>query len=158
MIDEVYKHLASAVAQSEQCDSCKSKCDEKPLLTESDRGRDIAFMTGSMSGMELISDVNSAVYKATCWIIHDDPMQIESSNSAIVQRYALALLYYTTNGPNWNNKHNFLGPFSECEWCNMLNQGVFCNEDGNVKEIKLRKLNNEILILHLFILNYSLSC
>ena len=87
--------------------SCKSKCDEKPLLTKLDRGRDAAFMTGSMSGVELISDVNSAVHKATYWIIHDDPMQIESSNSAIVQHHALALLCCTTNGPNWNNKHNF---------------------------------------------------
>ena len=71
---------------------CVSKCDRTPLLTDTNRGRDITVELGTMSGMQSMSDLDSSEYKAACWIIHDDLMQIEASSNTLVQRYVLVFV------------------------------------------------------------------
>jgi hypothetical protein len=38
------------------------------------------------------------------------------SNTTKIQRYALGVLYYSTNGTNWSNKTGWLTDANECDW------------------------------------------
>jgi hypothetical protein len=88
-------------------------------------------------------------FKALDWLANSDPanLPIDTTNKAIlVERYTLSLLYFSTGGPSWGNKYNFLSSDTVCKWNNDgLNQaepaGVFCNDGSpkNVNEISMRK-------------------
>jgi len=43
----------------------------------------------------------------------------------LVQRYALATIYYATRGELWSRKLNFMSPDDECDWNESEGQGVF---------------------------------
>lgn len=54
------------------------------------------------------------------------------------ERAALIALYNSTDGANWLEKANWLGPVgTECTW-----QGVICSWRGNVEELDLRHNRN----------------
>ena len=73
----------------------------------------------------------------------------------IIQRYVLALLYFTTNGGSWDVQAKFLSREDECMWIaptpsdwksrdvilERINEniGVSCNEDGRIHGLHLRK-------------------
>ena len=81
----------------------------------------------------------------------DVPASIEDASAkAFVQRYVLALLYYSTSGPNkWRNKASFLTEQLECGWYDNQHEiagfaagkkysmGVTCNEDLEVVNLLL---------------------
>eukprot|EP00934_Nitzschia_sp_Nitz4_P006030 Nitzschia sp. Nitz4//scaffold187_size43274//12046//14055//NITZ4_007332-RA/size43274-exonerate_protein2genome-gene-0.19-mRNA-1//1//CDS//3329539804//6020//frame0 len=57
------------------------------------------------------------------WLVEDDEFtshsQKLSSTQILLERYALAVLYYATSGPNWPIEYSFLdGTTSACEWNN----------------------------------------
>lgn len=61
-------------------------------------------------------------YAAMDWLANSDGWA-EANNildstdhRELVERYALALLYYSTNGNNWLSQSNFLEPISVCNW------------------------------------------
>ena len=121
---------------------------KKPILTESARGQSIMLLLSSVSKFELLMDMTKPHYKAACWVIYDD---IRRGNQTILQRYILALLYYSMQGLNWKAQASFLSPFSECNWKWLdfvpswdayISNGVFCNEFGNITEITLGKLDD----------------
>jgi len=61
-----------------------------------------------------------AEYFAWKWISEQDQSretrdECEPSYK-VSERYAAAVLYYATNGENWNNQYNFLSDKSICEW------------------------------------------
>jgi hypothetical protein len=126
--------------------------------------------------LSLLSDVSSAATPnfnsaspqdlALKWLIHNDVFVScldEESTSTIVQRYVLAVLYFSTSGGNWSDcsasetlteetcglkvstlysEHApnggtkaWLSPVSECEW-----GGVICNQDTmQVDQIEIGK-------------------
>ena len=65
----------------------------------------------------------------------------------IRQRYALAVLYYSTGGPQWKRQYGFLNATTahECDWgSEMLNNGwtaLECNDDMEVTLINLWQNN-----------------
>jgi len=63
-----------------------------------------------------------------------------ASPAQMVQRYISALLYFSTNGENWNAKkfegEEWLSPEHECEWGSLE-----CNEDQIIKKIGLDSSN-----------------
>jgi Leucine-rich repeat (LRR) protein len=68
---------------------------------------------------ELVDTINSYQNNAIDWIANKDTMKVPISIDSIQlkQRYALAVLYYSLNGINWNTNLFFLsGDKSECEW------------------------------------------
>merc|ERR1712151_828767 len=91
---------------------------------------------------------SSSAYQALYWIYHEDNSDQDSSN--FLQRYILAVFYYSTNGDNWyycnqyskscniNDKgSNWLSPdVNECDW-----YGISCdnidNTDWQVTKIQL---------------------
>jgi len=101
-------------------------------------------------------DTDSPQYQAACWMIYDDPYHVTVADNSLVQRYILAVLFFSTNGWDWYWKLSFLSPVSECNWNRYWPMryetdleyqlfGVECNENGNVAKIRLSKSNNHDL-------------
>jgi hypothetical protein len=65
-----------------------------------------------------------------------------SSNETIIQRYALATLFYSANGGSWTEKSGWLGSGDECSWwvglsCE-ITIGVISNMDLSTKNLSGR--------------------
>ena len=58
--------------------------------------------------------------KALNWLAFEDGMRLTPDNDhwikKIVQRYALATFYFSTNGQTWDNSYHFLTGIDECSW------------------------------------------
>jgi hypothetical protein len=101
-------------------------------------------------------DPNSPQSLALAWL-GTDPVTTSPDKftppSVILQRYALAVLYFSTNGNVWTNQLGFLSNLPSCEW-NDGSQipfpssasalpsvpdtfGVHCDNFANVKQIRL---------------------
>ena len=97
-----------------------------------------------LSGREAFDDPKDPIYLATVWLVQGDSMYVCPDDPSLIQRYALALLYYSTNGDDWNRCSrsqtkpcpgaNFLTGFNECLW-----GGVTCDGQGRVTNINLGK-------------------
>lgn len=79
-----------------------------------------------------VTDTDDARYAALNWIatldletdVFDMPIQL------LVERYVLAVLYYTTGGlRTWNDKLSFLSSKGVCEW-NNDNNSIYLLEEG----------------------------
>jgi len=68
------------------------------------------------------------------WITEFD--ELLNAETHFVQRYALAVLYYSAKGENWTHSDNFLDDNHECEW-----YGISCNSKLEVDEIVLDNNN-----------------
>merc|ERR1711971_851435 len=56
------------------------------------------------------------------WIITKDKLFLCPDDKSLIQRYALAALYYSTDGDTWSDNRDFLSAEDECKW-----RGVSCN-------------------------------
>lgn len=74
----------------------------------------------------------SPQYQAMDWLANRDEWNyVPVSNQVLVERYALAVLYYSTQGKMRSNPFFFLTNSSVCEWRDeQLEQGVTCDVDG----------------------------
>jgi hypothetical protein len=63
------------------------------------------------------SDPASPQARALTWL-QEDPQFNEFAAYRLLQRYALAVLYYSTNGDSWENRTGWLSNDSECSWYN----------------------------------------
>jgi len=105
---------------------------------------------------------DSAQSKAIEWIILNDDFFLCPNDPSFAQRYFLALLYFSTNGNDWNScaahensscsGNRFLSSTSECSWT-----GCECDRNDQLTRINLDSNNlrgqipNEIGALsHLF--------
>ena len=96
---------------------------------EKRRSEMIEFLGGLPLGgisdpIEAINDRNAALE----WIVAKDSLQLpipdrkvwnitdDPSVFRLQQRYLLTLLYYATNGPEWDDQYNFLMGVDECRW------------------------------------------
>ena len=112
-------------------ENCQSKCIEKPILTESTRGQYITLVLSGTSDMDLLMNSSTYHYMAACWIIYDDPLQVDQFNyTRIEQRYVLSLFYFSTGGNDWLFDVSFLSPRNECDWNTLLHDGWGYYETG----------------------------
>jgi hypothetical protein len=92
-----------------------------------------------LSGNDALLDESSPQYKALWWMVHEDPAKMmmtipdetQSSSSRIIELYVLALLYFSTDGPNRFEQGSFLGNTLICDWHVLTGNGVVCNEEGS---------------------------
>ena len=113
------------------------------------------------------------------WML-DDLLAVDSSNPYLIpewkhlQRYVLALLYYSTNGAAWDIKANFLSKLDECQWIGATpfewqkrdpimqsineNIGVTCNEDGKIQGVHLRKSKSRDMYFASFVVDWYCCC
>ena len=106
--------------------------------------------------IRVFNDRSSPQYTTLEWLANVDPAQLNLSATPateLVERYAMAYLYFSTNGDNWNNKFHFLSNWSVCDWNNFSSTtsvvrttnssfdapvGVMCNTTG-VTDIRMGK-------------------
>jgi hypothetical protein len=88
--------------------------------------------------------------KAINWLIHEDGLVRCPNHEKLIQRWAVATIYYSTNGDGWYQCSNkvgaiddcgnetpfmgdtrFLAPLDECLWA-----GIICSLDFCVTEIE----------------------
>lgn len=55
------------------------------------------------SGSDIFNDVTIAQYQALVWISEEDAEQLTTTDDRFLQRYALAVLYFATEGENWSS-------------------------------------------------------
>jgi hypothetical protein len=75
------------------------------------------FMSGLPAySLELArGDANSSQAKALAWL-QNSSMSHEYELHRLYQRYALAVLFHSTNGPSWVNSTGWLTNVNECTW------------------------------------------
>lgn len=89
---------------------------------------------------------NNPYRMAATWIVEDDDFDSEAD---ILDRYALATVYYAFEGNEWTNSTNWLTSTPICEgWF-----GVTCDDEGNVVELELSNNNLQgeipLVLVHL---------
>ena len=99
----------------------------------------------------LIRDFATPQGKATTWILMEDERRICQGDPKLIQRWVMAVMYFSTGGDNWfqcsangvdpcgdffpfQEKDRFLSSSNECEWA-----GITCNTDACVTEIEFGK-------------------
>jgi hypothetical protein len=94
-----------------------------------------------------IRTASSPQNKALIWLSNNTDLN-SYSNATKIQRYALATLFYSTNGNSWYSKANWRSNRAECEW-----DAVSCDDNGSVDTLSLESNNligtipNELALL-----------
>lgn len=123
------------------------------------------------SDNKLLSDKNAAQHKAAEWIMHipeeedfsnssnsDDNIIICPHDKNVMQRYAIAVLYFSLGGEQWHNSYNFLSRnINECEWGSISNSNGSINNSDNVVKCNALGEITEIIIGK-FCVPYSIGC
>ena len=96
--------------------------------------------------LQNVSDLQeSPQFKAADWIVNEDELALDLEAVNLIQRYALAVLYFATSGYQWHttlnpkvigeNATQFLSESSECDWI-----GISCDDIGQVIGVDMCKL------------------
>ena len=83
----------------------------------------------SVSSENDLQNKSSPQYQAAQWVADEDPLKVAIGNPRLVQRYILAVFYFSTNGDEWlecgrkdpicggdPNEDSWLSESSECTW------------------------------------------
>ena len=90
-----------------------------------------------------LTNVTSPRFQALRWLSSNGGSSLNTTGDVglVLDRYALAVLFYATNGWGWSNPStNFLSSLSVCEWKwedNITNMGIECDEQGRVISLSL---------------------
>ena len=82
----------------------------------------------SFDGGLALSNVASPQYAAYQWL-ENDPSLDFYENKRIIQRYAMATVYYSLGGPGWLRNDGWASAQSECAWFSRVDRGV-CRRGG----------------------------
>jgi hypothetical protein len=86
--------------------------------------------SASPSSFLALSHLDSPEYMALQWVAADpDVANVLYSNRKIVQRWALAVLFFVANGDSWYQSNNWLLFTDECTWFSKAS-GSICDSDG----------------------------
>lgn len=121
-------------------------------ITPEEREIAILGILDQVADSSLIRDINTSQGRATRWIISEDALRLCPSDPKIIQRWVLAVMYFSTGGESWTqcnqndaecgdffpflNQEAFLSPSIECEWA-----GITCNAMACVTEIEFEENN-----------------
>lgn len=80
-----------------------------------------------------IDDPSTPAGQAADFIINGDPAMVDPCKdpTAVVNRFALSAVYYSTGGEQWRNNDGWLGEDDACDWF-----GIVCDGD-NIVELNL---------------------
>ncbi len=89
------------------------------------------------------ADPTSPQWLALEWLSTDTISSSENiSAEVILERYVLAVLYYSTNGPSWSwLSPQYLIQSKTCSWNNGDDLGIFCENLSGVTHIRLAQVN-----------------
>lgn len=108
---------------------------QSPTIPRLDALREILL---PLSGPSLFNE-STAQYQALKWLAHDDDAVLPPVNSQeLMERFILAVLYFATDGREWDNEFKFLQHLSVCDWHGPSEyDGVNCTAGGSVSAIHL---------------------
>jgi hypothetical protein len=93
------------------------------------------------SDPSVLEDPTTPQYGALVWLADLDEAVIDPADSLRLEtRYALATIYYATDGDNWFQNLGFLSPMHECDWNVETEQfpaGFSCNSEEEVFSLNL---------------------
>lgn len=84
-----------------------------------------------------LQDPTSPQYAAMQWLLSSDNIGVYK-DSTLIQRYALATLYYATGGEQWTDSTSWLTDVPECAWYTSSEMGSICDLEENLLELNLR--------------------
>lgn len=90
----------------------------------------------SPSSMGLIGNSQSPHNQAFLWIIDDLQGSTETSEERILQRWTLALFFFSLNGEFWTNSDGWLTEQDVCTWFTTSAESI-CNEMGLFTHLEL---------------------
>jgi hypothetical protein len=135
--------ISSAPSSAPTLDDCK--------ITPGERVEQILALLDAVADPALIRDVTTPQGMAAQWLIEIDFRRICPDEEKLLQRWVIAVVYFSTGGDDWFQcsatgsdacgtenpfrfKRRFLSEFSECQWA-----GISCNADSCVTEIEFGK-------------------
>lgn len=87
---------------------------------------------------QALKTLDTPQYLALDWILNEDSGAIKYSQERIIQRYALATIYFSMKGQQWIFNDGWLSEKDECEWYTSNFQAVpICNEKGKFSSLQL---------------------
>jgi len=98
-------------------------------------------------GDDILYNASNHQQDALNWLLNNDMFPVRDSD-AVLQRYALAVMYYAMGGSYWGDSCQFLDIHeSECDWiCSNRREGVFCDSQDRVREIILSEFEYAFLL------------
>eukprot|EP00980_Cylindrotheca_fusiformis_P007640 scaffold1605_cov141-Cylindrotheca_fusiformis.AAC.3 len=87
------------------------------------------LVQNSFDGGRALGNPSSPQYKAFSWLAKNQNLESYTETRRL-QRYAMATLYYSTNGDEWLNNKNWLSDGNECGWYSKAGRGP-CNAPGS---------------------------
>jgi hypothetical protein len=105
-----------------------------PTLTEEEA---LQQLLNTVSGHELLVQESTPQHQAYLWVLELQQAQADDEDhwtpDQLLERYILAVLYWTTGGPEWTRAEGFLSDVVPvCEWENVL-----CGVDNTVVQLDL---------------------
>lgn len=102
------------------------------------RSQILDVLRGDVSKPNELNKGGSPQNLAFNWLVDDDAFGICPDDEKLIQRYVMALFYFSTDGSSWTEcgqvggcaGTNFLSGTHECDWA-----GISCNNDDCVTEI-----------------------
>lgn len=91
-------------------------------------------------------DKQSAQGRAFDWIVNKttNPQLDDMEEDTIIRRYALATIYYSTEGDSWVDNTNWLTNLTECDWFSSSASGSGCGIEGQTMFSSLELDNNNV--------------
>jgi Leucine-rich repeat (LRR) protein len=91
-------------------------------------------------------DKQSAQGRAFDWLFNEsaNPQLNDMSEDSILRRYALATIYYSTEGDSWVENTNWLSNLTECDWFSSSASGSGCGIEGQTIFSSLELDNNNV--------------
>jgi Leucine-rich repeat (LRR) protein len=129
------ENLEASCSAEFSCDCCTNiECSNSvdPL-------RDL-IAANSPVGVDGLNDATSPQSKALAWLKSSDNEGI-TSQKRLLQRYALATLFYSTNGGDWNTNFLWVSSADECAWFSTSSSSTVCDQEGMLVELDLRENN-----------------
>jgi hypothetical protein len=92
----------------------------------------------SFDGGASIRDQSTPQYQAAKWLANKNTNIDVYSEKQKIQRYALATLYFSTNGDNWADSTNWLDDGDECgRWWQSIGSDLSCTSQNDISTIFL---------------------
>lgn len=97
------------------------------LSSESEAVKDL-IESVSLDGGVALQNASSPQSMALEWLQGDNANATDTyTDWRLIQRYVLAVLYFSTNGDNWDDSTNWLSSKNECTWFTSSSEPL-CNE------------------------------
>jgi hypothetical protein len=117
----------------------------------------INYLIQGISSPTLLAQEGSPQNLAAVWIADVDPLHYPipasfanvpgSAETRFIQRYVLAVFYYSLNGAQWSHDRSFLSATDECSWYDAkiseqgpVAFGVTCTDSLTVRDLNMCKI------------------